>query len=313
MRRLAIPSVAPRRPGRRSSRRWAHVTLGWTITGGSVERDGVPVHDLHLHRHQRAVPQRHRMRRDPAAAVVCDRVRWARRRMSTGRAVVVDDLRGNWVLVYADGGGAPRPPRVGDVHGDRDRHPAGQLRAGTPMPTDSTTAPGAGARAAGTWSASVSPVQPTPTPTPVPTAPPPPPPPPLPTLPAHPDADPSCRSTPRRPIPARRPRPSPDPGRVVASGRNATPHARGRRGRPRAAPGGPRVRPARGRASRRLSDSSPSGLGVGTEVFALLDGPARVVRSWGCGRRPGLARPPVHRPPGGRGHGLDSGRAADER
>ncbi len=178
---------------------------------------------------------------------------------------------GNWVLVYAEGGGA----RL-DL-----------LESVTFTVTATATQPGNYAwnthahrqhdctgpeLEPGTWSASVSPVQPTPTPAPTP-PPPPPPPPPLPSLPLPIPTPPVLPlNTPPPPDPSPTPRPSPTPG--ASSPATGTP-----RPTPEvvaAVPAPPPAGPSSGQPAARiapLSDSDTGGVGLGSEVFALLEGP----------------------------------------
>ncbi len=222
----------------------------------------------------------------------------------------VDDLHGELGPGLCRGRWCPaRPPRVGDVHGDRNRHPAGQLQLEHPCPpTARLHRPGAragyvvGIGQPGSANAHAGPDA-TPATSASATA--------AVASPAHPDA---TRSAPQHPAARSQRNASPiaNPGRLVASDRNATPHARGRRGRPRAAPGGSHVRPARG-PHRATLGLGHRWRGRRNRGAGLARGPARVVRARGGGRWTGLAHPAVHRAPGGRGHGLDSCRATDER
>jgi hypothetical protein len=185
--------------------------------------------------------------------------------MSQGLPWSSTTYSGNWVLVYANGGGA----RL-DL-----------LESVTFTVTATATQPGSYAwnthahrqhdctgpeLEPGTWSASVSPVQPTPTPAPTP------PPPPLPSVPLPIPTLPVLPLNTPPPNPSATPRPSPTPGASspATGAPRPTPEVVA------AVPAPPPAGPTSGQPAARiapLTDSDTGGVSVGTEVLALLDGP----------------------------------------
>lgn len=194
--------------------------------------------------------------------------------MSEGRPWSATIYGANWVLVHANGGGG----RLDLLEWVTFTVTATATQSGTndwPIHAHRQHDCTGPELEPGTWQATATPVQPTPTPSP--SAPPPTPtptlPPPIPTPPPLPIATPPSLpidNPPPGPTPTPRPSPTPGPSSSSAGTPRPTPEVIV------AVPGQPPDDPPTGEPPARmapLSDSDTGGLGIGTEVFALLEGP----------------------------------------